>query len=86
MSFVHMSYFLCAAGSEEMVEQNMIWNLLFTDPEEGDGNEENMDAVLIKESVEFIDAAASSRVGRIIRELRGDVHEDVRGGITLTGY
>lgn len=39
--------------------------------------------VLIEESVEFIDAAASARLGTLVREVYGEVGEDVRGGITL---
>lgn len=77
---VHMSYFLKANGSEEVVEQDLIWMLKFTG--EGEGGEDG--EVLIKESVEFIDAAASARVGTLVREVQGgELGEDVRGGITL---
>ncbi|WWD19212.1 hypothetical protein CI109_103670 [Kwoniella shandongensis] len=62
----------------EAVEQDLIWVLAFTD-------EDEIDQIKIKESVEFIDAAASSSVGRTIRDIHGGVGEDVRGGITLTG-
>ena len=78
-SVIHMSYFLQAAGSEETLEQDLIWLLKFTD-------DEDVDKVLIKESLEFIDAAASSRLSEIIRGVHGEVAEDVRGGITLRGY
>ena len=79
MSIIHMSYFLRPAQSNETVEQDLIWMLKFTDNKE-------VDKILIKESVEFIDAAASSRIGEIIRDIHGDLNEDVRGGITLSGY
>lgn len=78
-SVIHMSYLLQPAKSDEKVEQDLIWTLKFTD-------EEDVDKILIKETVEFIDAAASSRAGEIIREIHGEVKEDVRGGITLRGY
>lgn len=78
-SVIHMSYFLQAAGSEETVEQDLIWLLKFTD-------DEDVDKVLIKESLEFIDAAASARISEIIRGVHGEVAENVRGGITLRGY
>jgi len=74
-----MSYFLRPAKSDETVEQDLIWTLKFTD-------DEDVDKILIKESVEFVDAAASSRIGEIVRGIHGDVREDVRGGITLRGY
>jgi hypothetical protein len=76
---IHLSYFLTPKGSEETVEQNMIWTLKFTDEEVNGG----VDGVLIKESIEFIDAAASSRLGTVIRALHGELNDDVRGGITL---
>jgi len=78
-SVIHMSYFLRPAKSDETVEQDLIWTLKFTD-------DEDVDKILIKESVEFIDAAASLRIGEIVRGIHGDVKEDVRGGITLRGY
>lgn len=74
-----MSYLLRAAGSEEIVEQDLIWTLKFTDHQQ-------VEEVLIRETVEFIDAAASSRIGEIIRAIHGEVNEDVRGGITLNGF
>ena len=74
-----MSYFLRPAKSDETVEQDLIWALKFTD-------DVDVDKILIKESVEFVDAAASSRIGEIVRGIHGDVKEDVRGGITLRGY
>jgi hypothetical protein len=77
---IHMSYFLTPTGSDETVENNLIWTLKFTEEGEVEGG---VDGVLIKESVEYIDAAASSRLGSIIRSLHGELKEDVRGGITL---
>ncbi|KAF2136025.1 uncharacterized protein K452DRAFT_292746 [Aplosporella prunicola CBS 121167] len=77
---VHMSYFLSPKGSEETVENDLVWLLRFTDEEEVPGG---VDGVLIKESVEFVDAAASARLGGWIREVHGELSEDVRGGITL---
>ena len=73
---VHMSYFLVPAGSEEKVEQDLIWILKFTEGED-------VEQVQIKESVEFIDATASARVGSVIRSVHGQLTDDVRGGITL---
>lgn len=76
-SVVHMSYFLRAEGSEEVVEQDLIWTLRFS-------NEEmSAEKVLITESVEFIDAAASGRVAEIVRGIHGEVSEHVRGGLTV---
>ena len=71
-----MSYFLVPAGSEEKVEQDLIWILKFTEGED-------VEQVQIKESVEFIDATASARVGSVIRSVHGQLTDDVRGGITL---
>ncbi|KAJ7146129.1 hypothetical protein C8R44DRAFT_756653 [Mycena epipterygia] len=79
-SVIHMSYFLTPTGSTETVEQDLIWVLKFTDEGETEGG---VDGVLIKESVEFIDAAASSRLGTVVRSLHGELKENVRGGITL---
>ncbi|KAF6755824.1 hypothetical protein DFP72DRAFT_302546 [Ephemerocybe angulata] len=53
---IHMSYFLVPKGSKETVENNLIWTLKFTDAED-------VEKVLIQESVEFIDATASARLG-----------------------
>lgn len=78
-SVIHMSYFLRPVKSNETVEQDLIWTIKFTD-------HEDVDKVLIKESVEFIDAAASSQLGEIIRGSHGEVAENVRGGITLREY
>lgn len=69
-SVIHMSYFLTPKGSEETVEQDLIWRLRFTDEGEVEGG---IDGVLIKETVEYIDAAASSRLGTVIRSLNGGV-------------
>ncbi|EKG11913.1 hypothetical protein MPH_10956 [Macrophomina phaseolina MS6] len=82
---VRMSYFLRVDGGEkseegaEVVEQDLVWVLGFTS---GEGERER-ERVLIEESVEFIDAAASARLGTLVREVYGEVGEDVRGGITL---
>lgn len=76
---IHMSYFLRPVQSAETVEQDLIWTLKFTD-------DQDVGKVLIRESVEFIDAAASSRLGEIIRSIHGEVGENVRGGVTLRGY
>ena len=73
---VHMSYFRTAKGGEEVVEQDLIWTLRFTGEEDGED-------VRIKESVEFIDASASARVGTLVRSVHGELAEDTRGGITL---
>ncbi|KAB2574513.1 hypothetical protein DBV05_g6905 [Lasiodiplodia theobromae] len=84
---VRMSYYFRAKregdgdekGGEEVVENELIWTLKFTE-EEGEGEEE----VLIMESVEFIDASASARLGTLVRAVNGGVvGDDVRGGITL---
>ncbi|KAJ7452436.1 hypothetical protein B0H11DRAFT_291650 [Mycena galericulata] len=80
-SAVHMSYFLTPKGSNEMVENNLIWVLKFTDEGEVEGG---VDGILIKESVEFIDATASARLGTVVRGLHGGkLNEEVRGGIAL---
>lgn len=73
---IQMSYFLTPKGSSETVENELVWVLRFTHDEEVNG-------ILIKESVEYIDAAASARLGTIIRQIHGKLNEDVRGGITL---
>lgn len=84
---VRMSYYFRAKregdggddelGGDEVVENELIWTLKFT--EEGEGDE-----VLIMESVEFIDASASARLGTLVRAVNGGVvGDDVRGGITL---
>lgn len=76
MSVVHMSYLLRAEGSEEVVEQDLIWTLKFS-------TDELVDEILITESVEFVDAAASARVAEIVRGIHGNVKDDVRGGLTI---
>ncbi|KAK7053040.1 hypothetical protein VNI00_004361 [Paramarasmius palmivorus] len=75
---IHMSYFLKPKDSKEMVEHDLIWTLKFTD-------EDKEDEILIKESVEFIDAAAGARVGAIVQEIHGEIDELTRGSITLKG-
>ncbi|KAF8152667.1 hypothetical protein K438DRAFT_1864272 [Mycena galopus ATCC 62051] len=66
-AIIRMSYFLKAKGSDETVENDLIWVLKFTDEGEVDGG---VDGILIKESTEFIDAAARARVG-ILAEMDG---------------
>ncbi|RDX56214.1 hypothetical protein OH76DRAFT_605557 [Lentinus brumalis] len=82
---VHMSYYLMAKGSsdDEVVENDLIWLLRFT--EEAEQEVGGVDGVRIKESVEFIDASASARLGTLVRAANGgqEVGGDVRGGITL---
>ncbi|OJD33861.1 uncharacterized protein BKCO1_27000102 [Diplodia corticola] len=81
---VRMSYHLCAKrgaeggeGGAEVVENEVVWTLAFS-------SEEEVGEVRIVESVEFVDASASARLGTLVREANGgSVGEDVRGGITL---
>lgn len=77
---VHMSYYLVPVGSgdNEVVENDLIWLLSFTGPGEVQGDPE---AVLIKDSVEFIDATASARIGVLIQAAQGPLKDDVRGGV-----
>ncbi|KAG7097615.1 hypothetical protein E1B28_004949 [Marasmius oreades] len=75
-STIRMSYFLTPKGSNETVEHDLIWMLKFTDDEE-------VEKVLIKESVEFIDAAAGARMGKLIREHVGELEVDMTGSIVL---
>ncbi|KAJ6542883.1 hypothetical protein B0H19DRAFT_841523, partial [Mycena capillaripes] len=56
---LRMSYFLKPKGSEETVENDLIWVLKFTEEGEIEGG---ADGILIKESTEFIDATASARL------------------------
>ncbi|KAJ6476403.1 hypothetical protein C8R45DRAFT_1009896 [Mycena sanguinolenta] len=65
---LRMSYFLKAKGSDETVENDLIWVLKFTDEGEVGGG---VDGILIKESIEFIDAAARARVG-VLGEMHGE--------------
>lgn len=58
-SVVRLSYFLKPVQSDEVVEQDLIWTIKFTD-------EQEVDQVLITETVEFIDAAANARMGRLL--------------------
>ena len=82
-AIVHMSYYLMPKGSpgDEMVENDLIWALKFT--EEAEQEVAGLEGVRIKESVEFIDASASARLGTLVRATSGEVGSDVRGGITL---
>ena len=82
-AIVHMSYYLMAKGSagDEVVENDLIWTLKFT--EEAEQEAGGLEGVRIKESVEFIDASASARVGTLVRSVHGELAEGVRGGITL---
>lgn len=82
---IHMSYFLAAKGSEETVEQDLVWVLTFTEETEEERSG-NLDGILINESVEFIDASTGMRVGSMARALYGELSEDVRGSITVTEW
>lgn len=75
-STIHMSYFLKAKGTEEVVEHDLIWSLAFTDQLDVEG-------VLIKESVEFIDGAFGARMSALVRAAHGNVSDSTRGSITL---
>ncbi|KAL0067062.1 hypothetical protein AAF712_005849 [Marasmius tenuissimus] len=75
-SSTRMSYSLTPKGSKETVEHDLIWMLKFTEDEE-------VEKVLIKESVEFIDAAAGARMGTLIREHGGELDDDMTGSIVL---
>jgi hypothetical protein len=66
---LRMSYSLKVKGSDETVENDLIWVLKFTDDGEVDGG---VEGILIKESTEFVDAAARARVGLLIAELHGE--------------
>ncbi|KIK60416.1 hypothetical protein GYMLUDRAFT_59533 [Collybiopsis luxurians FD-317 M1] len=72
-----MSYFLKPTGSDEVVENDLIWTFKFTD-------DEDIDKVLIRESIEFVDASANFRVGRVAKQIHGELNKDVRGGIAIT--
>jgi len=67
---LRMSYFLKAKGSDETVENDLIWVLKFTGEGEVDGG---VDGILIKESTEFVDAAARARLGVLIAEMHGEL-------------
>ncbi|KAF7344994.1 hypothetical protein MVEN_01662200 [Mycena venus] len=67
---LRMSYFLKAKGSDETVENDLIWVLKFTEEGEVDGG---VDGILIKESTEFVDAAARARLGVLLAEMHGDL-------------
>lgn len=84
---VRMSYFLTlkdqdgAAG--EMVENDLIWLLTFVKTDE-EGSELRYDGWRVIDGIEFIDAAASSRMGYLAREANGGVlDEDVKGGLGI---
>lgn len=78
-AMIHMSYYLVPVGeSKEVVENDLIWLLSFTGPGEVQGDPE---AVLIKNSVEFVDATASARIGVLIKAAQGPLRDDVRGGV-----
>jgi hypothetical protein len=66
---LRMSYSLKVKGSDETMENDLIWVLKFTDDGEVDGG---VEGILIKESTEFVDAAARARVGLLIAELHGE--------------
>lgn len=77
---LRMSYFLKANGSDETVENDLIWVLKFTEEGEVEGG---VDGILIKESTEFIDATASARLGVLLREIHGELDQDVKGGVAI---
>jgi hypothetical protein len=76
---IHMSYYLVPVGdSNEVVENDLIWLLTFT----GSGEvQDDPEAVLIKNSIEFIDATASARIGVLIKATQGPLKQGVRGGV-----
>lgn len=81
---VRMSYFLTmkdkdgAAG--EMVENDLVWVLTFVKTDDRGSH----DGWRIKDGIEFIDAAASGRMGQLAREANGgSLAEDVRGGLGI---
>ncbi|KXJ88598.1 hypothetical protein Micbo1qcDRAFT_166665 [Microdochium bolleyi] len=71
---IWMSYFLVTVASEEVVENDLIWTLRFSD-------EEKVEDVRIVESVEFIDATASGRANQLLRQAGVEIGEDVMGGL-----
>ena len=86
---LRMSYYLKAKTSErqahgegEVVENDLVWLLQFTqDVEQETGG---INGIRIMESVEYIDASASARLGTLVRaETGGEIGDDVRGGIVL---
>lgn len=91
VAVVKMSYYLKAkkadgkedGGSEgEVVENDLIWTIKFTQDTEQETS--GIDGIRIIESVEYIDASASARLGTLVRaETGGEVADDVRGGIVL---
>ncbi|KAF5388623.1 hypothetical protein D9757_004781 [Collybiopsis confluens] len=74
---IRMSYFLQAVGSDEVVENDLIWLLKFTD-------DEDVDKVLIKESIEFVDSTANFKVTRLAKENKGELNQNVTGGLAIT--
>ncbi|KAI0727563.1 hypothetical protein C8Q72DRAFT_443411 [Fomitopsis betulina] len=87
VTVVRMSYYLKAKKEEdgedgEVVENDLIWTLKFT--REAEQEISGLDGVRIMESVEYIDASASARLGTLVRaENGGEIGDDVRGGIVL---
>lgn len=89
VAVVRMSYFLKAKkaggeseGESEVVENDLIWTLRFT--QETEQEISGIDGIRIIESVEYIDASASARLGTLVRvETGGEIGDDVRGGIVL---
>ena len=76
VAVVRMSYFLQVKGGDgEVVENELVWWLRFSN---GD-----VEHVKIIESIEYIDASASARIGTLVRRVYGTIGDDVRGGITL---
>ncbi|EPT01276.1 hypothetical protein FOMPIDRAFT_1059916 [Fomitopsis schrenkii] len=89
VAVVRMSYYLQAkkvegkeAEDSEVVENDLIWTLKFT--QEAEQETSGLDGVRIIESVEYIDASASARLGTLVRaQIGGEIGDDVRGGIVL---
>jgi hypothetical protein len=62
------------------VENDLIWTLKFTKEGEVKGDP---DVVLIKESIEFVDATANGRLGALIRDAQVEMGKDVKGGLGI---
>nr|CEG04738.1 unnamed protein product [Fusarium clavum]CEG05824.1 unnamed protein product [Fusarium clavum] len=80
MATIRMSYYLSTLISDEVVENDLIWTLKFTKQGEvkGDPN-----GVLIKESIEFVDATANARLGALLRDAQVEIGKDVKGGLGI---
>ncbi|KAH8892726.1 hypothetical protein GQ53DRAFT_763853 [Thozetella sp. PMI_491] len=80
---IHMSYYQSILGSDEKVVQDLIWVLTFTAPDEAETERGDLEGIKIQESVEFVDAAASHRLTKLVRGVHGEIREDARGGVTI---